>query len=771
LTLTSIVDAAEPVKNSTTPRQSVKPIIAAPDIAFAPDGSVSSLVLEQGGENLVDRSNPGRGFFLETWALGGLKQYRLDRVRRQGSTLIVSRETSLPRLTFEVATNPRYLAIKLTRVEGLPANQMTLHLEIRCRSGVVTRSLGYMMSKYPWTSDRCYVVVQADWNHLWHRNPKDPLGGIAMHPAGDPDQEDEALLELWVNEDLLPRPAIQEPWTKDRARRWLEEFARLYGDQTQMTVAAQSPEELYAMTEVAERAGVKQVYLHTDTWRGEYWPVTQSHVYINLKVFPKGLDDLKKYSTYLRQRGMFLQLHTTSAGIGARDPKRIAGHVSRDLACWGAGTLEEPLTPTTKKIRFRPAPGTDYPFFASWVEGQRANLPHFFTPGFIRIGEEIVHVDAFEDTDQPVWTLSGCARGIGATKAADHGKGDEAAGLISAYGQNFMPDVDSPLLVEMAQEYADLANAIGLGRLEYDALEINGYPQWGGDKYPDLVARRLDHPVITNTSSGASVPSNIEVKFHRYKHLAPQIGMAHASFTSENGQRRATPEIEFNTNLAAGIARGATKVGISKSQAMFGINQALLAEHGLSGKFLDDFRRWRAVARSATSEQRKAIEQALAKPPAGKRSLITPGFAQGFMGAVIRETPEAYEVVPICFLTRSTDAPAMVGVESASQSPRQFIQPGHVLQLNNPNAAQPLTWTIQVLSETGAPSNAPQPVPAERRETAVEQYLTGVKSAQSGAAATPSPSAPPGQSSQAKVATALQPKAAEVQNQRYAAFS
>ena len=141
------------------------------------------------------------------------------------------------------------------------------------------------------------------------------------------------------------------------------------------------------------------------------------------------------------------------------------------------------------------------------------------------------------------------------------------------------------------------------------------------------------------------------------------------------------------------------------------------------------------------------------------------------MGAGIREIRDAYEVVPTRFLTRSTDAPAMVGVESAPQSPRQFIQPGQVLQFNNPYAAQPLTWTIRVLSETGTSSTGLQSVTRDGRQAIVDQYLTGVGSAQAGSSPAQATGKPPGQPDQARVAVVLQPKAAEVQNQRYATFS
>lgn len=722
-----------------------------PGITFGPDGAVSSLVLETGGGNLVDERNPGRGFYLEGRENGSSVDLPLKQLERQGDKLVVSpsRDKPLPRFTFEVTSHPRYLALKLKRVEGLPANQPALNLEIRCRAAVVAQGLDYMIH-----AGVKWQVLQAHWKYLWHRNPGDPLGGVALYPAGDPDKEDEALLEVWVSEDL-PKPAIKEPWTKERARQWLEDFARRYADQTRMIIAAQSPRELYAMTEVAERAGVKQVYLHTDTWRGEYWPVHQSHVHINPAVFPKGLDDLKGYAAHLRQRGMFLLLHTTSGCIGPHDSRRIAGHVDRGLATWGRGTLEEALDPAATTVRFRPAPGTALP----------GNIHGFIGYGTVRVDEELIKVGAFENTDCEVWTLSRCARGTGATQAADHAKGTEMAGLISAYGQVYMPDVDSPLMVEMAGEYAELANAIGLGRLEYDAAEVNCYPPWGFQKYSDLVARRLDHPVLSNTSSGRPVPANIELKFHRYAHLAPDHGRVETSFTTETGFRRATSEYEFNSALAGAIADGATKLELCKSQAMFGINEAMLAAHGLSGEFLADFRRWNEVSRLALGEQRQALRQALAEQSEGKKSLISHNFAQGKMGARIRETPDAYEVVPLRVLTRPTDAPAMRGVESGIAAPRQFVEPGQILDFNNPYAAQPLTWVIRVLPEMAFGSGATNRVSSEGQQAVVEQYLTGVAGVQPNA-----PAKAPGQNAPDKTPVRLQPKANEVRNQTYATY-
>jgi hypothetical protein len=691
------------------------------NIAFAPDGKVSSLILETGGHNQLNPADPGRGFYLKTWSPDGPKEFRLTHIQRQGDTLIVSKGAALPRFTFAITTAQRYLALKLQRVEGLPKNAVTLHLEIRCSANVVMQGLDYMLN-----SKSSGLLINANWKHLWNRNSNDPLGGIAIYPAGQPDKEDSALLDVWVNEDL-PKPAVKEPWTRERATQWLNDFEKLYEDQTMMLIGAASLQELYAVTDQARSAGVKQIYLHTDTWRGEYWPKQHSHIHINPKVFPKGLEDLKAYTAYLRKFGMFLTLHYTAGGIGPSDPQRIAGHVSRQLTSWGKGTLESPVDSKAQTLQFRPSPGTDFPFVSDF--GLRSNIYHIFNPNFIRVGDEIIQVGAFENTDHDVWTLNGCVRGHGATEAAAHQKGEEAAGLVSGYGQNFTPDVDSPLFEEMAKEYADFANAIGLGRLEYDALEINYCPPWGGPKYTERVARHLDHPVITGSSGGTPVWGNVEVMFHRYKHLSAPGG-AGASFIMETGDRRATTELEFNTSIASAVANGANKIIFQKSQAMFGINQAMLAGHGLSEKFIEAVGLWRSVALFATPEQRQALRQSMTATPIAKNSLISPVHSDGYISGVrIKETQDAYQLIPSSILIQPTDAPWMKGVESAVVAPRQFVEPGQILQMNNPNAAQPLAWTIRVLPEVAPSTTSTQAKAPAAEQTILDNYLTGVASA------------------------------------------
>ena len=322
-----------------------------PQIQFAPDG-IPARFYATDGVNLLSVDRPGRGFFLRTFNGNETLDLRLDKVVQEGDTLVVSQtRTPLPRLTFQITRRDRYLALKLKRVEGLPQASLTsLHLEMEFN----TPKVHALLLDYMTGMDHRDNTFRIDWNYLWHRNPADPLGGVAFYLAPNDDEEDEAILDIWCGEDL-PKPAIGEPWTHQRARQWIDDYYARYHDLTQMIICPANQRELYQLTDIAEKLGVKVVYLHTDVWRGEYWPTEHSHVHVNEQVFPKGRADLKRFSTDLKRRGMYLLLHYVCGGIGPKDPQRIAGHVDRRLASWGHGTLAGAVDKVAQEIRFRPA--------------------------------------------------------------------------------------------------------------------------------------------------------------------------------------------------------------------------------------------------------------------------------------------------------------------------------------------------------------------------------------------------------------------------------
>ena len=668
------------------------------ELRFGADGRPAELRFGPAGENRVDAAKPGAGFTVKVFTGAGTAETRLESVVLRDSTLIVSGPRNLPRLTFALTRNDHYIALKLERVEGLPvASLAALHFDVATTvPNVRVIPLDFMTRVEQ--RDR---TIQAQFNHLWHRAVDDPLGGFALYRAGSDTEADASLLAIWCGEKNLPRPAIADQWTVDRAQRWLDDYHTRFKDMTTMILSAGNEQELYDLTDVAARHGIALIYLHTDTWRGEYWPRNHSWLHVNEKVFPAGRADLRRYKDHLGTRGMKLALHTTCAGIGPFDPERIAAGVERNLASWCRGSLAGAIDAESATITFRPAPGQDVPLAVQHVANGPGMRTPVFETNYVRIDNEIVRVGAFEDTDRPVWTLRRCERGYGATNPAAHADGAEAVGLLCAYGQNFVPDNDSPLLGEMAREFATFANEIQLDQLEYDAYENHGSTPWGPRKFSDAVARHLDHPVVTNTSSGRPVPANVELLFSRIRDIN-QFGYSTVNLSLQlDGHRPATSLLDAWFELSSLAAKGVRRFQILKPEPMFGVSSEILATHGLVKELFEAFSLWREVVPLLTNEQWQMLRTTL--QPFGNHM-------QGKDLFQVRRAAHGYDVIPTrVMLRRHGDVPWRVGQEFGPVGPRQFCQPGDSLEVENPHAAQPAGFVIRVLpelAEIGAPATA-----------------------------------------------------------------
>ncbi len=729
-----------------------------PEVTFSADGKPASFIVREAEGNLVRTDNPGSGFYLSVFEGDDEREVPLSKVVARDGALIVSPEEGLPRFTFEITRGASYIALKLKRAEGIPdSGGISLHFRMNCRKEIRVLPLDYMIEA------RAHgpVTVVANWKHLWHRNPKDPLGGFAVYGLDSDDQNDEALTQIWVNEDI-PKPKINGAWTAERVRRWVDDYARRFQDLTAMVLSASSPAELQKLTDYAQQAGVKVVKLHTDTWRGEYWPQKRSHVDVNPDVFPGGRADLKRYADDLHRRGMLLVLHYVCGGIGSSDPRRVMGHVDRCLASWGKGCLAEAIDGQAQTLRFKPSEGTQLPLTLPHL-GAKSVVGDFMNTGILRIEDEIVGVGTFEDLDKPVWTLKDCHRGRGGTPVAPHPAGAEAAGLLSAYGQNYIPDLDSPLLEEMAGEYAAFANEIGLDHLEYDGYEIHAQYPWGPGKFSDVVARALDHPVSSNTSGGRPVRSNLEMLFSKVRKI-DQFGGSSAKLSLLlEGHRPATSLLDANFELQAGVARGFKRFVICKPEPMFGVSLETLDSHGLVKPMMNAFRNWKRVSELLTDEQRavlaKSVEPVKSRlVQAGNHVQSRDLYCVGESGGKLALTPTRV------MIRREGDAPWLIGQEFGPAGPWQYCQPGDVLELENPFKPQAAGFVIRVLPElggTGSGTAAPVADPS-KDSTVVDSYRTGAEAAGNGDVRVGGP---------VNGNLSLQPKAAEIRNQRHTAFA
>lgn len=721
------------------------------ELRFGADGRTVELRLGADDGNRVNSAMPGSGFVTRVFTGADVVEMRLENVVVHGDRLVVTGSRGLPRLTFDLRRHERSLALVLRRVEGLPQASLASVVFDVITTGKNVRILSLdHMTQVEQRDSR----LQAQFNHLWHRAIGDPLGGFALYAAGSDVESDESLLELWCDEEL-PHPAVGEPWTPERARRWLDEYDTRFKDMTTMILAAGNERELYELTDVAARHGVAMIYLHTDTWRGEYWPNERSWLHVNEKVFPAGRADLKRYKEHLASRDMKLAIHTTCAGIGPADPERIAKGVDRNLATWCRGSLAGAVDASATTLAFRPDANQGVPFAMQYGNGPGIRAP-FFETNCVRVDDEIVRVGEFEDTDRPVWKLRHCQRGHGATEPAGHADGAEAVGLLCAYGANFVPDNDSPLLEEMAREYAEFANDVGLDQLEYDAYEIHGSTPWGPQKFTDAVARHLDHPVITNTSSGRPVPSNIELQFSRIRDIG-QFGYSTVNLSLQlDSHRPATSLLDAWFELSSLAAKGVRRFQILKPEPMFGVSTEILATHGLVEEMVGAFTLWREVTPLMTTEQWKTLQGTL--QPFGNHM-------QGRDLFQVRRAADGYDVLPTrVMLRRQGDVPWRVGQEFGPIGPRQFCQPGQSFEVENPYAPQPAGFVIRVLPELAEIDGPTAAAAAPPVDAIAESYRAAAGTA---AGATPPPVVGPAPAN----GTVLQPRATDIGNQRFVRFT
>jgi len=398
------------------------------DLQFASDGRPASFKTREDDQERLTTNDPGHGFYLLSRDNVPL---RFDHLTFEDEKLVASCGGGLPRVTFGVRRDDSYLAFRVERLEAVPASrEYSLHFQMKLTQPIKVLELDYM------TEARGGTEVSVDWRHIWNRNPQNPLGGFAVYLPKDKADEDEILLNIWVNEGL-PHPKVEGNWDLAAAHAWIDRWLEMHGDQSRFWTAARTPEELYAVVPYAEKAGVRDVYLFTDTWRGgdrePFWTTRQLNWGINREVFPRGEEDLRAFSDHLRERNMNLKLHYVSGGIGLRDPAYVGNAPDERLACWGRGRLVGDIGRKDTTLRFRPDPGVEMPFrlpAADWY--YRYTYPpaihNIFDYNFVVVGNELIKVGAFSDTDKDVWTLEQCQRGQGSTRMDAHEDGESMRG-------------------------------------------------------------------------------------------------------------------------------------------------------------------------------------------------------------------------------------------------------------------------------------------------------------------------------------------------------
>ena len=680
---------------------------------FDADGTPSQFIEKQTGRNLHADHRRGQGFVATLQDEAGKKQDVLLRVTDAGGGMLLLSH-DLVKVRAVVKATERYLAIRIKSLEPAKGQEVTAFaFKLLTDGGVNVVPLDYMTQRF-----RHGTFVGATMPYLWAKSQGDPLGAFALSAPTDEADDDETLLHLWVNEGL-PHPKVEGEWTIDRARQWLKDWQATFEDQSTMILGASSLEELYRLADKAKAIGMKRVYLHTDAWRGEYWPRHNSFLHVNRDIFPSGEEDFRQFTTYCKKLGLGVAIHVVSCSIAPGDPDYMKPVPDARLATWTRGALVEAVDAKATTLRFWPAPGQIFPKQDDSRETDRRGLTYsYINTRLIQVGNELIEVGKFSQTDGDVWLLEHCRRGFYDTTAAHHDKNALVRGLNRAYGQVFVPDPSGDLLDEVVQRYADFCNRNGITHMECDGLEIHRSSPWGPSKFAWKLYEQLDHPTSSNTSNGRPLEYHIEYWFNSSREVMenhPRGGVAGGEGVPlylHHEDRVATGPYELLLKPTFRLGMGGKSFHLMRPRPMFGVSERLLEEHGLSDYALSLFPKWREAADALSPKQIAAIRGGFGS----SERPFSRGDHDRYTHTLLRpaEVQGRTALVPLRVMQPPGKAAKWGwGQEFGPIVPRGYIQPGQAVTLNNPYNAQTPEFVIRVM-------NALQDEPAERVAPDVE---------------------------------------------------
>lgn len=202
---------------------------------------------------------------------------------------------------------------------------------------------------------------------------------------------------------------------------------------------------------------------------------------LNKQRFPEGWQTFKKIVDKLHRAGISSILHTYACYIGPQS-KYVTPVPHPGLDTVATFTLAKPLSVDATEIEVN--------------ESTAKALGRDVT---LRIGDEIIGFSGVTQTAP--FRFTGCTRGHHKTVAAAHAAGAKASILKTFWGGLYVPNPDSPLFNEVAQNTADVVNECGFDGIYFDAIEGIQH-MWGqenywyyGGRFVFEVAKRLKKPV------------------------------------------------------------------------------------------------------------------------------------------------------------------------------------------------------------------------------------------------------------------------------------
>jgi len=664
-------------------------------IRIAANSQIVSIKHLPSGKELLDLSKPNMGFYL----VGRNRQiFKFAEFHKlSADTYMVVSKHRTQKVIFSVVPSKKYIAFRIKELVGISkTSSYTLMFGIEGDQKLRPMPLDYMTFISGNEIERRFPVT---WPVLWLRGDdwkgeKIPRGGFALYLDEGEDHEDDVLAHIWANEGL-PHPKVEWQWNVPGVKRWMKWWTEVFSDRSSFWYShPKGPEEFERLLPYLDRMDVREVHFYHWIWRDN-----AHHMWVKKSdFFPNGRDDLMKFAKRLKNNyDISLSLHYNWCEINLDDALFVGTAPRKDLAGWGTGKLAKPIDETAATIYFEPDPGVELPS-AEWHDQPPPALNHWAHFNFVHIDNEIIKFDQALNTENDVWVLRGCTRGVGSTEAASHDSSSPVKGLVANYGFQFIPETFSPIFDEMIKEQTDFWNESQMTNMTYDGANPH---YWSGAKGVQIrrwlgqAYSQFDHPVFYETGHGAQLWGHFEHYMNSFK-VAQPIRMG---FRGDMGVRPRTASIcRAAATVDEAHLRMAQVASVKHSDFSMHIPLHYESDWEKYGRFeelVDLVRDWKEVSKKLTDAQRSRIRETM-EPPLNR------GFTSKYIWWLRKENG-ATNIYPQKnpLTRRSGDVKwGCQGGEVGWVTPQQYIKFGDTLELENPYNAQPPQFSMRVMSKT-----------------------------------------------------------------------
>jgi hypothetical protein len=651
-------------------------------LRFDARGVPVSLKRLSDGKELMAQGKASMGFYLKGYDDNITLLRNLS--KRPDGNYVVSNETNSQRVIFAVEEKDLYLTIRLKEFYGIPKS---VHLELLLGMRVPHHTVNRVALDY---MTRDYGAAMGYWPWLWYRGKDVPKGGIAIYLKEDDDDEDDIFLHIWANEGL-PHPKIPGKWDYNRAKKWVKDWSEKWSDISDAGIQfPESVQDFYDVIPLLKKAGTKLYHVY-----GRSYTDYRHHCWVNERFFKGGKEGFRKMARRMNKEGIGISIHYNFCRIPYDDPVFIGKKPRRDLQSWGDGRLMKAIDKDDTTILFKPARGVELPYNSTGKGGSSPNPPavsrnhHWY---MIRIGNEIVKVGKFLNTEAEVWILKDCQRGVGSTDPAAHSSNEEMIGLITMY-RSFLPGLGTKLYDEMVTELADFANYCLIDRITYDGLNpcnfANSnfsYRKWTADTYS-----QLDHPVVFVSGFGAErYYGHFEYRLNSVKKRTKRIMDLGTRIRTWHISRAASTLDEAHMRMMQAAA-----LNLNSFQFSWAIHYPSRnwKDHGMVDAIAETVGMWKRISSNMTQKQRDRI-----------KADMQPPRVRGYSSDIVwkaRAEGGAFKLYPTKNpLTRKKGDVrwGCVGGESGYVTPGQYVRTGDVLELNNPYKQQAPRFSIRFIT-------------------------------------------------------------------------